>query len=67
VSRADNYFVRVWADRRWLLVGFADRENDAKELGRHLWRTGAAGIKIDCYSGGRVSEKRTIVEVLRES
>lgn len=55
------FFVRVF-DRElnaWVLVGYSDDEENAKEIGRSHYRRGAAGIRIT------EQVERVIVEVKR--
>jgi len=56
-----SYQVRVWDPKikAWVLYRDAFNEERAKEIGRTLWRQGAAGIKIT------VMEQRVIVEKMR--
>lgn len=63
------YLVREWDPglRAWVLFASDDDEELAKRKGRVAWKRGAAGIKIDHYPGGRVSDKRTIVEERRKN
>lgn len=52
-------FVYVWnrQDQRWLFADMRNTEDEAKQLGRDLWKSGVAGIKIDVINTV-VEEKR---------
>lgn len=46
MANQDFFTVHYLHGGRWIFGGQEDTESEAKEVGRDLWRSGVAGVRI---------------------